>query len=43
MLSTVIGSNVIAETGDISGAYLKKICMTYVEKPESAADGMCTG
>jgi len=43
LLSTVMCGNVIADSDDISGAYLKKICASYVEKPASTADGMCIG
>jgi hypothetical protein len=43
LLGTVMCSNAIANPDDISGAYLQKICASYVEKPENAADGMCIG
>ena len=43
LLNTVMCNNVIAEPTDISGAYLKKICASYVEKPANASDGMCIG
>lgn len=43
LLSTAMCSNVIAATDDISGAYLKKICASFVEKPANTSDGMCIG
>ena len=43
LLGTAMCSNVIAETGEISGAYLKTICASYVERPENISDGMCVG
>ena len=41
LLGTVMCSNVIAD--DISSAYLKTVCASYVEKPANASDGMCIG
>jgi len=43
LLSTVICSNVAAEMEDVSGALLKKICTSYVDRPASTYDGMCIG
>ena len=43
LLSTVMCSNVAAETEDVSGALLKKICTSYVDRPASTSDGMCIG
>jgi len=40
---TVMCSNVAAEMEDVSGALLKKICTSYVDRPASALDGMCIG
>ena len=42
-LSTVMCSNVAAEMEDVSGALLKKICTSYVDRPASTLDGMCIG
>ena len=43
LLSTVMCSNVTAEMEDVSGALLKHICTSYVDKPASTSDGMCIG
>jgi hypothetical protein len=43
LLSTVMCSNVAAEMEDVSGALLKKICTSYVDRPASTLDGMCIG
>ena len=43
LLSTVICSNVAAEVENVSGALLKKICTSYVDRPASTSDGMCIG
>ena len=43
LLSTVMCSNVAAEMEDVSGALLKKICTSYVDRPASTYDGMCIG
>lgn len=43
LLSTVICSNVSAESASISGEYLQNICESYIEKPASTSDGMCIG
>ncbi|MEN8131770.1 MAG: Rap1a/Tai family immunity protein [Pseudomonadota bacterium] len=43
LLSTVMCGNVTAETEDVSGALLKKLCASYVDRPASTFDGMCIG
>jgi len=43
LLGTVMCSNVAAEMGGVSGALLKKICTSYVDRPVSTLDGMCIG
>ena len=43
LLGTAMCSNVAAEMEDVSGAVLKKICTTYVDRPVSTKDGMCIG
>lgn len=43
LLSTVICSNVAAEVENVSGALLKKICASYVDRPASTSEGMCLG
>ena len=43
LLSTVMCSAVAAEMEDVSGALLKKICTSYVDRPASTFDGMCVG
>lgn len=43
LISTVMCSNVAAEMEDVSGALLKKICTSYVDRPASTLDGMCIG
>ena len=43
LLGTAMCGNVSAEMEYVSGAVLKKICTTYVDRPVSAKDGMCIG
>ena len=43
LLGAVMCSNVAAEMEDVSGAYLKNICTSYVERPASTLEGMCIG
>ena len=43
LLGTVMCGNVAAEMEDVSGALLKKICTSYVDRPASTSDGMCIG
>jgi hypothetical protein len=43
LLGYVLCSQAIAKPDDISGAYLKNICASYVERPENTSDGMCIG
>jgi hypothetical protein len=43
LLSTVMCSNVAAEMENVSGALLKNLCTTYVDRPASTFDGMCIG
>jgi hypothetical protein len=43
LLSTFMCSNVTAEMEDVSGALLKKLCTSFVDRPASTPDGMCIG
>jgi len=43
LLSTVMCGNVTAEMEDVSGALLKRVCSSYVERPAGTLDGMCIG
>jgi hypothetical protein len=43
LLSTLMCSNVAAEMENVSGALLKKLCNSYVDRPASTFDGMCIG
>jgi hypothetical protein len=36
-------SSVAATMENVSGALLKKICTSYIDRPASASDGMCIG
>ena len=40
LLSTFMCGSVAAEMEDVSGALLKKICTSYVDRPASTSDGM---
>ena len=43
LLRTVIYSNVSAESENVSGASLKRICASFLEVPKNTSDGMCVG
>ena len=43
LLGTVMCGNVAAEREGVSGALLKKLCTSYVDRPASTLDGMCIG
>ena len=43
LLSTIFCGNVAARVETVSGALLKKICASYVDRPENTAEGMCIG
>jgi len=43
LLGIVMCSNAVAEMEDVSGALLKDICTSYVDRPASTLDGMCIG
>jgi hypothetical protein len=43
LLSSMMSSNVAAEMEAVSGALLKNMCTSYVDRPASALDGMCLG
>lgn len=43
LVNIVMCSNVVAETEGISGAFLKKICTSYVDRPANTFEGMCIG
>ncbi|MGB5180049.1 MAG: Rap1a/Tai family immunity protein [Gammaproteobacteria bacterium] len=43
LLGTVMCSNVAAEMEAVSGALLKKICISYLDTPANTSDGMCIG
>ena len=43
LFSTVICSNLTAGAENVSGALLKKICASYVDRPASTSEGMCIG
>ena len=43
LLGTVMCSNVAAGIDGVSGALLKKVCTSYVDRPKNASDGMCIG
>jgi hypothetical protein len=39
----VLYSHVVAETAAPDGAFLKKICASYVDRPANTSEGMCIG
>jgi len=43
LLNSLAYSNVSADFEGVSGADLKKICISYVDIPSNTADGMCIG
>lgn len=43
ILNLPVSGNVVAETDGLSGAYLKKICASYVDRPANTLEGMCVG
>ncbi len=43
LLSALTGSNLAAAMEDVSGALLKNICSSYVDRPASTLQGMCFG
>lgn len=43
LLGAVIYSNSSTGMEDVSGAFLKKSCAAYVDRPTSTFDGMCIG
>jgi hypothetical protein len=43
LLGTATGSEATTELEEVSGALLKKICTSYVDRPSNVYDGMCIG
>jgi hypothetical protein len=43
LLNFVMHSTVVAETEGVNGAFLKKTCASYVDRPANTFDGMCIG
>jgi len=43
VVNFIMCSHVVAETEGISGAFLKKTCTSYVDRPENTLEGMCIG
>jgi hypothetical protein len=43
LFSIALCSTVTAEAQDVSGALLKKLCASYLDRPASTFDGMCIG
>jgi len=43
LLNSLVYSNVAAGFEGVSGADLKKICVSYVDIPSNTSDGMCIG
>lgn len=43
LISTVICSNAAAAMAPVSGALLKYICASYIDRPVNSKDGICVG
>ena len=43
LLNIAMCSNVVADTDGVNGAFLKKICASYVDRPANTSEGMCIG
>jgi len=43
LVNVMMCSHVVAETAGVSGAFLKKVCASYVDRPANTIEGMCIG
>lgn len=43
LLGAALYSNTVAGMEDVSGAFLKKACASYTDRPSSTLEGMCIG